>query len=387
MDFRVLFEPFSRIYSTESKHKMADDPNSQTLSLWSECNSFAYGPDSEYNRFSFQPSDSNPTYCDTQLLARALQSLHNVKYLHIESGEYPFVKRNLLQHWDQMHKLNRTVSGALSTFQNLKPATKYYRSILMAVNATTLSLTTLRLNCMPSECFVNPGKEHANSPPNYLSAMSAAVSKVHDAQICFSGWAMDRYTPTENETIVRNIVSFLSSMPLRTLDCQWDWNCGRMIWHAFLFRTVFALHLPFLESLQLQTLPLQYYTVTPGGQLPTTLAVFLSRHASTLRRVYFDSTMLLTQGLYHCLEARCAWKGNLDIIKATMKLEKFEFIIDQGDGERIYNPDWTPISGGKECDAKDLENYVLGKDVWKPMWGHDDTKCPLQGGPDWTQGL
>jgi hypothetical protein len=126
-----------------------------------------------------------------------------------------------------MRKLNRTVSGALSTFQDLKLAIKSYRSILTAVNAAALSLTALRLSCIPSGCFVDPGKEHANSPLNHLSSMSGAVSKVHDAQICFSGWAMDRYALTENETIVRNIVSFLSSMPLRNLDCEWDWNCGR----------------------------------------------------------------------------------------------------------------------------------------------------------------
>jgi len=113
--------------------------------------------------------DLDAIYCDTKVLSRAFRRCHDLKSLWIKSGEYPFPDPTLSPIWENdfanlvPEKWDKRTS--LSRLQDIQVAVIYHSSILMAVNASTLPISTLRMDCMPIACFVDPERERCTVSP------------------------------------------------------------------------------------------------------------------------------------------------------------------------------------------------------------------------------
>jgi hypothetical protein len=297
------------------------------------------------------------------VLSRAFRRCHGLKSLWIKSGEYLFPDLALSPMWENDfvnlgdEKWDKRTS--LSRLQDIQVAVTYYSSILVAVNASALPISTLRMDCMPIECFVDPEEKHARSPLNHLSTVKGAVANVQNLSVCFSGRLIEQTQYNYGVAIferlscslAKNMASFISSMPLRTLEL---YSIYFPAWNPFILRMVledFDPTFPYLHSLTIERHP------------EFRLLCFLSRHSSTLRNLIVDARAFQTRPQ----EVRCFWKETMTAFRDNLKLDSFRIILGGDD-----YPD--------NSSSKLLKEFVLGAGSvpWPEDPNHDEERCHLR---------
>ncbi|KAL2067280.1 hypothetical protein VTL71DRAFT_1704 [Oculimacula yallundae] len=217
---------------------------------------------------------------------------------------------------------------------------------------------------MPIRCFVLPDAAHENSALNHLATMRSSVRTVQNFHVQSSGSYLGYVTESDFRMIPQNLAAFLDAMPLRHLS---------LVLPTVLSSPFYDLTFPHLTTFRLGNIDRKM-------SVEKTLPRFLSRHWSTLRRLYLNCVLKIGDvEVFLPRESRCFLKQTIFKIKDTLKLEKFELLIRQDDNLRIYDDDWNEISGRESSDAKQLEKFVLGieGEAWLPSKGHVHQHCPL----------
>jgi hypothetical protein len=222
---------------------------------------------------------------------------------------------------------------------------------------------------MPIECFVDPEEKYAQSPLNHLSTMKGAVANVHNLSVCFGGRViehMETYgediliSEELSRTLAKNISSFISSMPLRTLNLYFN-HFTETSWGPFVLGALpefYDLTFPYLQSLTIEGHPVL--------ELPR----FLSRHSSTLRNLIVDARM------FHISpqEVRCLWKETMTSFRDNLKLDSFRILFHKDDDYQI--------DGSDNSNSRLLEEFVLGAGSvpWPEDPRHTEEDCHLTQG-------
>jgi len=158
-----------------------------------------------------------------------------------------------------------------------------------------------------------------------------------------------------SSTLAKNMASFISSMPLKTLEVYFSHFTA---WSSFvleMFLELFDRTFPYLQSLTIE------------GHPVFGLQRFLFRHSSTLRNLTVDARAFQTAPQ----EVRCVWKESMTAFRDNLKLDSFRIILGDDDFQR---------DGPDNSSSRLLEEFVLGAGSvpWPEDPNHDEDLCHLR---------
>ena len=289
-------------------------------------------------------------------LAIALQKLPNLTSLVITSMDYPFQGLGLRRIWDEWRVAERHMDET-DTDRDRDLASSRWTLLLMSILLAQLPLRKLVLDSI----FI--GTQMFRVIERFPEQIWWTSTKcVEDLKIGYTGSFAHFYI---NNSTAQHMGEFVGTMRgLRSLDftlrMEGIHNQG---FYTEFQNSFYRNDWPYLESLRLK------YTESP----PDLLLPFLTRHASSLRRLHLGESSIdrrdlnnLAYGNFSDLnQLEIEWQALLSAFRDNLALTHFELTL-MGYSERIYDDSWNEIPGTEASETKVLERYVLGEGPW-PM--------------------
>ncbi|PQE21543.1 hypothetical protein CJF32_00004226 [Rutstroemia sp. NJR-2017a WRK4] len=311
---------------------------------------------------------NEPGYCDPVDLALAFGKLPNLKSLVVTTLSYPLEEDMFQMGW--IPNWNSTIEQDRTQFMADDLSQWYYTSIVAAINAANVSLTSIELDCLPMDCL---SSQELGSPPFIplqpslhrlcllsenpglpYKSLSAIVSSVSQLSIGFWDYG---FTSWQDSLVAERITSLLTTARnLQRLDLMFVMNLATNMTPEFqsAWRSNFySLSFPHLVSLRL------HQTDIPGPHLLS----FLRRHKSTLKYLHLSGGYGVGAGSgWNCM-TRGEWRDILTVLREEMHLRKFE-LLTYDDRRNIYDFHWREVEGTEGAFAKLVERFVRGEGSW-----------------------
>lgn len=313
---------------------------------------------------------NEPGFCDPVYLAHAFGNLPNFRHLTITSLSYPLSEDMFQSTSTWVPNWNSTIEEQRTQFMADDLSQWYYTSIVAAINAANVPLSSVEFDCLPMDCL---SSQELGSPPfiplqpslhrlcllseypgHPYKSLTGLVSPLKQLSIGFWDYG---FTSWQDSLVAQRITDLLlSAKHLRRLDLMFVMNLATNMTPEFQIAwqdSFYNITIPRLESLRL------HQTDVPGPLLVS----FLKRHRSTLKNLHLSGGYGCGPGSGWNYLTRFQWKDILTSLKDDLSLEKFE-LLTYDDRGNIYDWNWNSVPGTEITFAKLLENYVLGKSPW-----------------------
>ncbi|KAF7865685.1 hypothetical protein EAF04_005851 [Stromatinia cepivora] len=323
---------------------------------------------------------NEPGFCDPVHLAKAFSNLPNFKSLTITSLSYPLSEDMFQSTSTWVPNWNSTIEEERTQFMADDLSQWYYTSIVAAINAANVSLSSVEFDCLPMDCL---SSQELGSPPfiplqpslNRLcllsecpghpyKSLSGLVSPLEQLSIGFWDYG---FTSWQDSLVAQRITDLLlSAQRLRRLDLMFVMNLATNMTPEFQItwkNSFYDITIPHLESLRL------HQTDVPGPLLIS----FLEQHRSTLKNLHLSGGYGCGPGSGWNHLTRFQWKDILTSLRDNLSLQKFE-LLTYDDRRNIYDWNWDTVPGTEITFAKLLENYVMGKSPWPFLMPVERTK-------------